>query len=323
MQMMGIGKRGNPDHRWQFQGQETQSDFGLHWAAFDLRSLDVQLGRWCQIDPYNQYSSPYVGLGNSPINGIDPDGGLFFGLFGSTSEQRQAARAAAEELGGRVNNVLSKNISVTYWRTGKTGVGNDGLSNFLTTEHQIDFRENGKIDHGSPNINRAKDLAERNNQPKASGKLDPFYLVQNPIESLIQAGAAAADGDLEGMALAATAPLLAGKAAKIPNRGGRLGNAATRKQIEEIAQELKGRGYTIIGGGGEAAEEYLKPMGKGRRGGSYPDITATHPGYPTLRINTVDVLKDGITPTIRERRNASRIRKQIAPGEHLILIPKQ
>ena len=26
-------------------------------------------------DPYRQYSSPYVGMGNDPVNGIDPDGG--------------------------------------------------------------------------------------------------------------------------------------------------------------------------------------------------------------------------------------------------------
>lgn len=104
---------------------------------------------------------------------------------------------------------------------------------------------------------------------------------------------------------------------------GRLGNLATRNQINEISSHLESRGYTITGGGGRAAEEYLRPLGGGRKGGSYPDITASHPNYPTLRINTVDVLKDGVTPSARELRNAARIRKQIGKGEHLILIPKQ
>ena len=27
------------------------------------------------MDPYRQYGSPCVGMGNSPVNGIDPDGG--------------------------------------------------------------------------------------------------------------------------------------------------------------------------------------------------------------------------------------------------------
>jgi hypothetical protein len=67
----------------------------------------------------------------------------------------------------------------------------------------------------------------------------------------------------------------------------------------------------------------LKPLGGGTKGGSYIDITATHPNYPTLRINTVDVLKNGFTPTRRELSNAARIRTQIGQGEHLLLIPKR
>jgi hypothetical protein len=104
--------------------------------------------------------------------------------------------------------------------------------------------------------------------------------------------------------------------------GGRLGNTVTRNQIENIATTLESRGYTITGGGGRTAEEYLKPIGGGRQGGSYVDITATHPNYPTLRINTVDVYKTGL-PTLRESNNAIRIRAQIPPGEHLLLIPKR
>jgi hypothetical protein len=59
----------------------------------------------------------------------------------------------------------------------------------------------------------------------------------------------------------------------------------------------------------------LKPLYGGRKGGSFLDITATHPNYPTLRINTFDVYKNGL-PTLRELNNASRIRTQIAPGKH-------
>ena len=121
---------------------------------------------------------------------------------------------------------------------------------------------------------------------------------------------------------AATGAKVGMKAAKGVGSGGRLGNATTRSQISNIATKLESKGYTIIGGGGRRSEEFLRPLKGGRRGGSYPDITATHPNYPTLRINTVDVLKDGITPTARELRNATRIRTQIGPREHILLIPK-
>ena len=83
--------------------------------------------------------------------------------------------------------------------------------------------------------------------------------------------------------------------------GGRLGSAATRRQIQEISSELESRGYTIVGGGGRMPEEYLAPLsGKGTKGSSFLDITADHPDYGRLRINTVDVLKDGVTPTKRD-----------------------
>ena len=104
--------------------------------------------------------------------------------------------------------------------------------------------------------------------------------------------------------------------------GGRLGNTATRTQIYNIVTELESRSYDIIGGGGRDSEEYLRPFNGGRTGGSYIDITAIHPDYGTLRINTVDVYKNGL-PTNRELINATRIRQQINPGEHLLLIPKR
>lgn len=102
--------------------------------------------------------------------------------------------------------------------------------------------------------------------------------------------------------------------------GGRLGNEATRRHVREVADELETRGYRITFGGGRYKEEYLRPLGGGRKGGSYVDITAEKGGH-ILRINTIDTLVDGVTPTSREWNNAIRIRRQ-KPGEHLLLIPK-
>jgi hypothetical protein len=43
--------------------------------AFQLRLWDGRIGRWLSPDPYGQYASPYLGMGNNPIGMIDPDGG--------------------------------------------------------------------------------------------------------------------------------------------------------------------------------------------------------------------------------------------------------
>lgn len=44
--------------------------------AFELRLWDIKIGRWLTTDPYGEFHSPYLGMGNNPISNIDPDGGL-------------------------------------------------------------------------------------------------------------------------------------------------------------------------------------------------------------------------------------------------------
>ncbi|WP_189702566.1 RHS repeat domain-containing protein [Subsaximicrobium wynnwilliamsii] len=61
------------DYRYDYQGQELDQETGK--VAFELRLYDPRINRWLTTDPYGQYHSPYVGMGNDWINGIDPDGG--------------------------------------------------------------------------------------------------------------------------------------------------------------------------------------------------------------------------------------------------------
>ncbi|MEM6814947.1 MAG: RHS repeat-associated core domain-containing protein [Bacteroidota bacterium] len=52
------------------------SERGLECNHFELRMYDPLIGRWLQVDPYGQYASSYLGMGNNPINRVDPDGGF-------------------------------------------------------------------------------------------------------------------------------------------------------------------------------------------------------------------------------------------------------
>lgn len=61
------------DYRYAFQGQEKDPETGKE--AFELRLWDSRIGRWLSPDPYGQYVSPYLGMGNNPISRWDPDGG--------------------------------------------------------------------------------------------------------------------------------------------------------------------------------------------------------------------------------------------------------
>lgn len=51
--------------------------------VFELRQYDPIVGRWMTTDPFGQYHSPYLAMGNDPINGVDPTGGLFGNICGN------------------------------------------------------------------------------------------------------------------------------------------------------------------------------------------------------------------------------------------------
>jgi hypothetical protein len=123
----------------------------------------------------------------------------------------------------------------------------------------------------------------------------------------------------EAAAVAEMSPLLQ---RYLAGSGGRWGSAATRQQNHDLASALESSGYTIRGGAGRASEEWFAGAGGGTRGGTFVDITATKAGEPTLRIQTISTLRDGVTPTAAEAAAAARIQARF-PNDTLLLIPKR
>ena len=64
---------GGEPYRYAFQGQEKDPETGKE--AFQLRLWDGRIGRWLTTDPKGEFDSPYIGMGNNPVNLTDPDGG--------------------------------------------------------------------------------------------------------------------------------------------------------------------------------------------------------------------------------------------------------
>ncbi len=60
------------DYRYAYQGQEKDQETGKE--AFESRLWNSKTGRWETIDPAGQFFSPYLGMGNNPINAIDQNG---------------------------------------------------------------------------------------------------------------------------------------------------------------------------------------------------------------------------------------------------------
>lgn len=65
-------------YRYGYQGKYAERDDETGWNHFELREYDPVIGRWTTKDPEGQFYSPYVGMGNNPVSGVDPNGGLSF-----------------------------------------------------------------------------------------------------------------------------------------------------------------------------------------------------------------------------------------------------
>jgi len=54
-------------YRFGYQGQYSEENETTGWNEFDLRMYDKRFGRWLSPDPYGQFYSPYVAMGNNPV----------------------------------------------------------------------------------------------------------------------------------------------------------------------------------------------------------------------------------------------------------------
>ena len=102
MELRGIEKENRPEHKFKFNGVENEQTFGLNWNETELRSYDLQLGRWHQVDAlvdtFTTYS-PYHFVANNPINANDPKGDTIIYVNMTKSQQKVVA--------GEFNNIAS------------------------------------------------------------------------------------------------------------------------------------------------------------------------------------------------------------------------
>jgi RHS repeat-associated protein len=91
-----------PDSRFDYQGSFSEEEVETGWEEFDLRMYDPQIGRWTGIDPYDQFSSPYIGMGVNPVNLVDPDGGSILNFFGSQAMNHMADIVVGAAIGALV-----------------------------------------------------------------------------------------------------------------------------------------------------------------------------------------------------------------------------
>jgi len=81
-----IFKGSDRDLSYGYQGATSSEDDQTGWNSFELRMYDSRIGRWLSVDPYQQYWSPYMAMGNDWINYLDIDGGKAYWHRGKKGE---------------------------------------------------------------------------------------------------------------------------------------------------------------------------------------------------------------------------------------------
>lgn len=74
--MPGLNYNTSYKYKYGYQGQFAEMDEESNENFFDLRNYNPLLGRFNSADPYGQYHSPYLAMGNSHPNMVDRNGGL-------------------------------------------------------------------------------------------------------------------------------------------------------------------------------------------------------------------------------------------------------
>jgi len=175
MAMPNRNVQGN--YRYNYQGQELDKETGKH--AFELRLYDSRINRWISPDPYGQYDSPYMAMGNDWINGIDPDGGCYIknedGSYSKCPEESVGSTrtgafgynwTSTKNDGWQVTNGASSDIETSY-----TPVLADGNADYYIKRYASHLeRYNSKppdyyLGYGHKYINRFKNKT----RPKLSG----------------------------------------------------------------------------------------------------------------------------------------------------------
>ena len=158
MQMPGRVFNGG-GYRFGFNGHEKSDEIkgvGNSYTA-QFWEYDPRLGRRWNLDPMPQVTlSDYSTLGNNPVNNVDIKnvdikGDYFWGLFGSTSSQRQSAGEFAERTGGEVKNIWKRSIYVRYQ---KSFTGSDGVVNVWSGSQY--FNKNGSLVNPAGEVNEWK-----------------------------------------------------------------------------------------------------------------------------------------------------------------------
>jgi RHS repeat-associated protein len=111
---LGDTNEGLLQNNYQYQGSFSEMDEDIGWNDFALRNYDPQIGRFIEQDPFQQFASPYTGMGNNPVNTIDPSGGEtlpFLNMISSVGRLSGEVLPTVVVTAARVVNPMARAVS--------------------------------------------------------------------------------------------------------------------------------------------------------------------------------------------------------------------
>jgi len=163
----------NNDYRYGFQGRYAEADKETGWNSFELRMYDPAIGRWLNIDPENEFYSPYLAMGNNPVSIVDPDGGstedppekTYLGNNGKTLNEvviRGERMSPHQRVSARSERGL-EGASLLFYSNGKKDIGAEiFMQNYVSYQRikaaQPDFE--GHILNGAMLLTGAGEMIE-------------------------------------------------------------------------------------------------------------------------------------------------------------------
>ncbi len=124
MRLPGLSYDYASGNRHLYQSKELDEISGLY--DFHARNYDPVLGRFYEVDPAGQFASPYNGMGNNPVNMIDPSGKFVFSLAaklvaGEINSLKDFGRAVL--VGSITDPFVATNVFSDATNATTTGVG--------------------------------------------------------------------------------------------------------------------------------------------------------------------------------------------------------
>ena len=134
-----------------YQGKELQDGLGLDLYDFHARQYDPLLGRFTSLDPMNQFASGYTGMGNNPVNMVDPDGQLAFAaLAGGIMLKGVTVTASALTAGALVKGaalMAGKFALATAASSIASGIGGAGCCPGVRGSYNNPIGSGGELEH--------------------------------------------------------------------------------------------------------------------------------------------------------------------------------